>query len=618
MPTLRLVLLAAVAAAWSSTACAQLTVVAATPSDSARNVSPAAAVTVTFSAPVAPATITAQNFRLAGRWSGPVPGQLSIDPSGTRVTFAPLRPLFATEIATLTVTHFVTSTTGTPLLGGFASTWWIGSVASTGQFVLDHTVNYRRPGEGLIRTYGFFAGDIDRDGSPDMSATNEVSFDIRLLKNNGCGTFGPATITALPSGQEPSPNEGADFNGDGWLDLATGNQAGGAVAVFLNNGAGNYLPPLVVPIGGQVHGLALLDADSDGDIDIAATNQLNVVLLRNNGNGTFATPVLINAGNGEWSVAVADANRDGKPDLYCGNSAAQSVVVLLGDGNGNFTVGPAVACGGLPWQMATGDVNGDGIADCVVANNNTATMGVLTGNGQGGLNPVATFSMSQNPVSVDIGDAEGDGDLDVVVASFSGGNAALFRNNGAGGFGSPTILSATSAGSCAVIVDYDRDGDTDVILVDELDDTAFVWRQVGPNLPTAQAPSCGAALRVNSFAGRAGFGGRVPQFLPTGRLSFVNVSGAAGQPYALLLGTGLDPGLPLFGWGIANINLQLPFELPINGFFGSPLGLLDATGEQWLPVAIPLGLPAGATTSIQGVVNTPTGLLLTNAETVVF
>ena len=106
----------------------------------------------------------------------------------TTVTFTPARPLFATEIATLNVTHFVTSATGAPLNGGFMAMWWVDSAPSSGVYTLDHVVNYRLPTETFIRTYGFFAGDVDRDGSPDMTATNEVSSDIRLLKNSGCGS----------------------------------------------------------------------------------------------------------------------------------------------------------------------------------------------------------------------------------------------------------------------------------------------------------------------------------------------------------------------------------------------------------------------------------------------
>ncbi|MBL9077870.1 MAG: VCBS repeat-containing protein [Planctomycetes bacterium] len=615
MPSTPLLRLAAVLVGLAAAAPAQFTVTATSPANNARGVSPAEPVTITFSQPVHPLTVTPQNIRLAGRWSGPVPGTLSIGPGGTSVTFRPSRPLFATEIATLSVSRAVASTAAAPLTGGFHAAWWVDAAPSTGTFVLDHVVDYRNAGEGLIRTYGFFAGDVDRDGSPDMSSTNEVSFDVRLMKNDGCGHFGPKVVSSLPTGTEPSPNEGGDFNGDGWIDLATGNQNGGSVAVFLNNGAGNYLPPTVTPIGGSVHGLAVLDADADGDLDIAATNQSDIVLLRNNGNGTFLPPVLLQGGNGEWALQAGDANGDGRPDLFCGAAWSQDVTLLLGNGAGGFTPSVTRSCGGFPWQMALGDVDGDGNLDCVVAEATNGRAAVLRGDGLGGLLPAVSYPVGSNPVSVDIGDLEGDDDLDIVVASFSNGNATLLRNDGTGTFGNASTIAASSAGSCAVIVDHDRDGDTDVILVDELDDKGFVWRQDGPGTAGVQPPTCDAALRINSFANRGGFAGALPHHLPGDRFAFVNVSGQPGQLVATFFGVPLPAGAPT-PWGL--LNLAAPLDLFFSGFLGDPLGALDANGETMIPVPIPPGLPTGLTLTLQSIVSTPTNLALGNPEQIVF
>lgn len=597
-------------------AMAQLAVTGVTPANNARGISPAANVVLTFSQPVDPATVTAQTIRIAGRWSGPLPGTLVVGPGGTTVTFTPQRPLFASEIATLMVSRAVTSTTAAPLTGGFFAMWWVDSAASSGTYVLDHVVDYRFPGEGLVRTYGFFAGDVDRDGSPDMSATNEVSFDVRLLKNDGCGTFGPKVVTPLPAGTEPSPNEGADFNGDGWIDLATGNQNGQSVAIFLNNGAGSYLPPVVIPVGGPVHGIAVLDADSDGDIDIAATNLANVALLRNTGNGTFLAPTFFNGGgNGEWSIAVADANGDGRPDLFCGTATTQAVTVLLGDGNGGFLPSTTQPCGGWPWQMAVGDLDGDTKIDCIVAEATNGRAGVLRGNGTGGLLPVVGYTVGSNPVSVDIGDVEGDDDLDVVVASYSNANATILRNDGAGNLGNPTTILSSAAGSCAVVVDFDRDGDTDLILVDELDDKGFVYEQIGPGAPTVQPPTCDAALRINSYANRGGYAGAPAHLLPGGQVLFLGLSGQPGQLGGVFFGVPLPVGVPS---GLGIVNITAPLDLFFSGFGGDAAGIFDAFGEVTTAIPIPFGFPAGFTITMQGVVSTPTSLVVTNPEQIVF
>ncbi len=597
--------------AFTTLATAQLTITSASPSNNARGVSPAAVVTLTFNAPVNPAFVTSQHFQLFGRWSGPVPSQLTIGGGGNVVTLAPQRPLFAREIATLNVSHFVTSTTGAPLTGGFMATWWVDAAPSTGILQLAQVVNYRQVGEGPVRTYGFFAGDIDRDGSPDMSATNEVSRDVRLLKNDGCGNFGSSVVTPMPNGEEPSPNEGADFNGDGWMDLATGNQNGQSVAILLNSGAGSYLPPFTIPVGGAVHGLAVLDADSDGDTDIVATNMQNIALLRNNGNGTFQAATFFHGGgNGEWSIAVGDANNDGKADIFCGTNQTQALTLLLGNGLGTFTAAGSVALGGFPWQMATGDVNGDGGLDCIVGNRSNSTARVCLGNGVGGVTAGPSYPVGSDPVSVDVGDIEGDDDLDIVVASYGNATGTVWRNNGNGVFGNATTLAVTLAGSCAVIVDYDRDGDTDVIIVDELDDKAFVYRQAGPLSPSTQDPSCSATLRINNFATRAGYAGAPARLLPGGQLAFFGISGQPVEFFGLFAGSRVDPGVPS-PFGLLGLDLGLQVDVLVNGF-------TDGRGEGMIPVAVPIGLPPGSTLTMQCVLSAVGSLVVSNPEQVVF
>src|SRR6187397_904575 len=100
-------------------ASSQLTVTSVSPAKNQVGASPAAPIVLTFSGALAPASVTPGSVVVFGKWSGPVPGALTIGPSGTTLTFQPSRPYFAAESVTFAVKNTVMSTGGAPLVHGF-------------------------------------------------------------------------------------------------------------------------------------------------------------------------------------------------------------------------------------------------------------------------------------------------------------------------------------------------------------------------------------------------------------------------------------------------------------------------------------------------------------------
>lgn len=134
--------------------------------------------------------------------------------------------------------------------------------------------------------------DIDGDGDLDIYFSNVRIFESgadpqdRLLINNGQGVFSDVTSSQLP--QKTTNTLDTDFmdiDGDGDLDILTGNFNGG-VQVFLNNGAGtftddteNWIPENFNP---RVVDFEIADYNGDQlpDIYIAVFNGPDALLLR--------------------------------------------------------------------------------------------------------------------------------------------------------------------------------------------------------------------------------------------------------------------------------------------------------------------------------------------------
>src|SRR5262249_8588737 len=85
------------------------------------------------------------------------------------------------------------------------------------------------------------AGDLNRDGIPDLVVGDYFNSDVVVLLGRGDGTFQDNGSVAVDG--PPTSVVIGDFNGDGIPDLATANQTDLSVSVLLGNGDGPFKEP---------------------------------------------------------------------------------------------------------------------------------------------------------------------------------------------------------------------------------------------------------------------------------------------------------------------------------------------------------------------------------------
>jgi hypothetical protein len=274
----------------------------------------------------------------------------------------------------------------------------------------------------------------------------------------------------------------ADFNGDGWVDVATANAGRDTIAVLLNTRDETFTLAWEKYVDGGPFEITAGDLDRDGTPDLVVANAdkstIEVLLLARN--GSLKTHWSYSAASNPRAVALADVNRDGILDLIYTAFYQNAITILNGVGNGAFEARvPAVLTGVRPQGIATGDFNNDGKVDLAVANTGSSPMTVAYGDGTGRFTRQDVAGPQQLNV-VSAADFNGDGWLDLAAASTPNDLVAVFRGS-ASGFAYSAALNTGASPRGLTAADVNQDGWPDIAVAnrDASTVTAFVNRQDG-------------------------------------------------------------------------------------------------------------------------------------------
>lgn len=169
---------------------------------------------------------------------------------------------------------------------------------------------------------GIAVGDFNGDGHLDIAVANQGDgtnpSTVSILLGKGDGSF--TLSNPVDVGVAPVAVAAADLNGDGKLDLVVangGNGGPGSVSILMGNGDGTFQPAVSLPLTASLVALTLADFNGDGFLDIAVAEHGSMIdLFTNKGDGTFPqVPEHYAIGGDPDFLIAADLNDGGVPDL---------------------------------------------------------------------------------------------------------------------------------------------------------------------------------------------------------------------------------------------------------------------------------------------------------------
>ncbi|HJN10277.1 MAG TPA: VCBS repeat-containing protein [Pirellulaceae bacterium] len=300
----------------------------------------------------------------------------------------------------------------------------------------------------------------------------------------------------------------ADVNGDGYLDITTGWEEGGAVAVYLNPGpdkARNIWTSVTVGSIRGVEDAVFADLDADGAVDVVscAEGKVNSVYVHWAPKSkaeylapeAWRTEVFLASEGRRWMFALPmDVNADGRVDLVVGSKNENAIVGWLENpANPRDTANWKLhELSPASWIMSlrASDLDGDGDEDIVFSNRFGSQPGIFwlknPGNRSGKWERQLIGGKDHQVMFLSLGDLSGKGARNVVCPTLGGD--LLYCVRGKSGDWTETVIPlpfGLKAGKGVAISDVNLDGRPDLVTTSEAqreaaDMVSVAWKENSP------------------------------------------------------------------------------------------------------------------------------------------
>lgn len=322
----------------------------------------------------------------------------------------------------------------------------------------ESNVNFEEPIEitsGAV-PYDVAFCDLDGDGSKDLIVANKFDDTISIFRNTSTpNSISFETKIDIETGNDPSSIAVADFNLDGLIDIAVGNEGSRSVYLYINNSSAetpiSFETPLEFSTVDLPSSVVSGDFDLDGQFDlIALVNNVDgskVVALKNMStaeNIIFDQPRVYETGLGDLtsatSIAIGDFDNDSMMDLAVSNIQdvlnLNSIDIFMNSSDEYeldrilFTR-MSISTDQSHRSINIGNVDGDSNLDILATNRNSQTFTLYRGISEGNVfefEEGIEFSTGNTPQASLISDLNNDGKSDLVVSNWEGNDIDVFKN----------------------------------------------------------------------------------------------------------------------------------------------------------------------------------------------
>lgn len=312
-----------------------------------------------------------------------------------------------------------------------------------------------------LRPLAVAIGDFNGDKVPDVAVVNSGDGTATVLLGESRGFLPGRSFSA---GKEPCDLTASDLDRDGDLDLVIANHETSTFTVLSNDGRARFAPapgsPFATGARPHIHSVAAADFDGDGWVDVAVESaDTQEVRLRRGGKSGFGTVTPIPVRTMPYfKLGSADVTDDGIADVLVPGHGDRTIRAVTRKG-ASFVLAPlAITTAAKPWVVLSAKLNSDDRPDLVVVESDSVSFWLRSAKGYEPA-PESPFRLS-GATAIAIGRLDEDELDDVVIGPWEGNDVTVVGSKTR----KPRRIRACGRPTGLAIADLDLDGTGDLVV----------------------------------------------------------------------------------------------------------------------------------------------------------